>query len=239
VAGRRVGIARSTTRARWISRLRLVSSRPGSRSCHPSRPRRRSAPSTPAHSFRKFPRQSPSPPATLRRGYVGARTRDPATARLRLPVKHAPFESFDAGHYGDGGRPAADAPRPAGRPSARDDDAARHSDGSDEIRHHLGPRCGANRVAAWPARSLGLYRARADLSAVHRRVARLHSRFRARQGHDAGTGRSGSVGFAPSAIESSYGSRHPVGGTVFLRIRPTRIPMSHDMEGMQGMRMRQ
>ncbi len=59
------------------------------------------------------------------------------------------------------------------------------------------------------------------------------------RGMTLGLGVRGSVGFAPSAIESSYGSRHPVGGTVFLRIRPARIPMSHDMEGMQGMRMRQ
>lgn len=52
------------------------------------------------------------------------------------------------------------------------------------------------------------------------------------RGMTLGLGVRGSVGFAPGAIAALYGSRHPVGGTVFLRLRPARLAMSHDMEGM-------
>jgi hypothetical protein len=51
-----------------------------------------------------------------------------------------------------------------------------------------------------------------------------------------GVGIRGSIGYVPRSIESAYGSRTPVGGVVFLRLRPLRQEMADDMEGMPGMK---
>ena len=47
-----------------------------------------------------------------------------------------------------------------------------------------------------------------------------------------GLGAMGTVNVVPSALSSAYGSRTPLGGVVFLRLRPTR---SESMAGMAGM----
>jgi hypothetical protein len=48
-----------------------------------------------------------------------------------------------------------------------------------------------------------------------------------------GLGVRGSVGFVPEVLEPYYATRTPLGGAIFLRLRPVR---QHGMEGMPGMR---
>jgi hypothetical protein len=51
-----------------------------------------------------------------------------------------------------------------------------------------------------------------------------------------GLGASGTVNFVPQELESQYGSRHPVGLFVFLRLRPFHL-RSESMSGMPNMKM--
>lgn len=53
-------------------------------------------------------------------------------------------------------------------------------------------------------------------------------------GMSLGVGVRGSLGLVPAALESTYGSRTPLGAVLFLRLRPTR--MAEAMEAMPGMR---
>ena len=61
-----------------------------------------------------------------------------------------------------------------------------------------------------------------------REVARL-------RGATLGVGAMGTLNMAPSSLENAYGSRMPLGGVIFVRLRPLRSPAG--MAGMHGMRM--
>jgi hypothetical protein len=61
-----------------------------------------------------------------------------------------------------------------------------------------------------------------------REVARL-------RGATFGLGAMGTLNMVPSLLENAYGSRMPLGGVVFVRLRPVRS--SGGMAGMRGMRM--
>jgi hypothetical protein len=52
------------------------------------------------------------------------------------------------------------------------------------------------------------------------------------RGMTIGFGARGTMNVVPSALEASYGSRTPVGGMVFLRIRPVFGPRAQGMRGM-------
>jgi hypothetical protein len=47
-----------------------------------------------------------------------------------------------------------------------------------------------------------------------------------------GVGAMGTVNVIPSSLETTYGSKHPVGGTVFVRLRPTIKSSPNSMPGM-------
>ena len=44
-------------------------------------------------------------------------------------------------------------------------------------------------------------------------------------------GMQGSVAFIPGGLRAAYGTRVPAGLAVFIRIRPRRMQMGHDMIG--------
>jgi hypothetical protein len=54
------------------------------------------------------------------------------------------------------------------------------------------------------------------------------------QGTTIGLGLMGTVNAVPSALESTYGSRTPLGGLLFLRLRPFHATAGHDMPGMKS-----